>query len=215
MILIGITGKAGSGKDTVGNILHERHNFACVAFASPIKAMICQLLNVPRKIWDDRVWREMDLPIFGCSPRVLAQTIGTEWGRLTISDDLWLDLALEQVKSKKNQPRWAITDVRFENEATKIRELGGHILHVERVVSSVGSVGHASEGGIKVQDQDSVMHNYTGLPELYSQVNEYISYIADVEQTKEDRAQIKRNEEDAARVKNLKAEAAKRKRSRR
>ena len=48
-MLIGITGKAGAGKDTVGAILKDKLNMDTYAFARPLKNTINTLFS-----WDDR-----------------------------------------------------------------------------------------------------------------------------------------------------------------
>ena len=39
-MIIGLAGYAGAGKDTVGNILIEKHNFRRIAFADKIRSFI-------------------------------------------------------------------------------------------------------------------------------------------------------------------------------
>ena len=39
-MLVGITGKAGSGKDTVGDYLVKSHGFKKIALADPIKRLV-------------------------------------------------------------------------------------------------------------------------------------------------------------------------------
>jgi dephospho-CoA kinase len=43
--IIGLTGYAGSGKDTVRNILEAKHGFDGIAFADPIRDMLTALLE--------------------------------------------------------------------------------------------------------------------------------------------------------------------------
>ena len=46
MRLIGITGAARSGQDTIGDYLRIRHGFTTLSFAAPLKRMICTMLEV-------------------------------------------------------------------------------------------------------------------------------------------------------------------------
>ena len=146
-MLIGLAGEAGSGKDAAGTILKHWHGFTLLALAYPIKEMICGLLRVSMDMWDDRVWRETVIPLYKKSPRQLAQTIGTEWGRLCVHEDMWMDRLLAESKAL-GPTRLAITDVRFDNEALRIQSFGGHIIKVIRPGAGLG-VTHPSERGLQ------------------------------------------------------------------
>src|SRR5687768_3384285 len=119
MRIIGITGRAGSGKDTVADYLVERHGFVKIAFADPIKQMLRQL-GVD---CTDRSSKEQPHPIYGKSPRQMAQYLGTEWMRNLIHPNGWVLAAQARVKtithltSLEEVPSVhgiVISDVRFE-----------------------------------------------------------------------------------------------------
>ena len=196
MIIIGISGKGGSGKDTVGEILKEQHNFAITSFAWPIKKMLCEgLLGVSIDKWDDREWREA--PLGGAygdrTPRYLAQTLGTEWGRHLIANDLWLDLALDRLDDEF--PFVAITDLRFRNEADRIRSYPyGHTIHVHRTENEgVGNPAHPSEMGIENKDGDFHINNFGTIEDLEEQVAQVVKRVLELQQ--ED---VERNADEAA-----------------
>ncbi len=48
--LIGLTGPAGSGKDTVADFLVARHGYTKLAFADKLRAEICDAYNVPEQL---------------------------------------------------------------------------------------------------------------------------------------------------------------------
>lgn len=185
--IIGLAGRAGSGKDTVGEMLRDGHAFGLTSFAYPIKIMLCGLLGVTMDKWDDREWRET--PLGGAygerTPRYLAQTLGTEWGRGQVSATLWLDLALEAVEDE--WPQVAITDVRFDNEAHRIRELGGFLVFVHRngEDSGTNNNGHISERGVRPAFNDFHINNFGSLEELESQVNQVVQRINEIEAERE------------------------------
>lgn len=174
MLIVGLAGAAGCGKDTVGEILKEEHGFYLTSFAFPIKRMVTQLLGHDVDKWHDREWRETPVPILGVTPRYMAQSLGTEWGRHCISPSIWLDLCLESIAEELvDDSKVAITDVRFENEATKIRALeGGQIVHVTRSnLVGVGEVGHASEVGLMGYAGDRFVDNDGDLADLKERVH--------------------------------------------
>ena len=176
--IIGIHGKAGSGKDTVADYLLDfwRSDFRSLAFADPIRSAMKEIFG-----WDDSHFQhpkknEVD-PVFNISPRKAMQLLGTEWGRNLVNDKLWLILA-----EKKTEPligagfNVLFRDCRFENEAEWIRKNGGVIWHIERdaknITSGAGTEkAHVSEAGIKFVKGDKRINNNETLGYLYDAVD--------------------------------------------
>jgi hypothetical protein len=190
-MLIGIAGPAGCGKDTVGEILRENQGFNIISFAAPLKKIVCNLLGYGPEKWDDRKWRESCNEIWDCSPRHMAQTLGTEWGRHTIKESIWLDLALAEFDNADGDLDIAITDVRFRNEADTIRspEWGGYILHVHRTFQDAPGVEinrkHPSEQGIGNPDvEDFHINNFGTAKDLEAQVNQVVYRILKLQEQK-------------------------------
>lgn len=144
--IIGITGRAGVGKDTLADYLELGHGYYRYSLAMPLKRGIEEMFSLSPTVWD-RENKERVIPWIGKSPRQLAQTLGTEWGRHLVADDIWLR-CLGQVID--NLPSTAeglvIPDVRFENEANYIRARGGVVIRVLRDVEPVNA--HMSEAGL-------------------------------------------------------------------
>ena len=163
--LIGITGKAGSGKDTVGDAIQadfgvqvNRHSFA-----EPLKEMLAELLQVPFEMLDgktekSREWREKPLRKLGKSPRELLLTLGTEWGRDMVHEDLWVIMAGQRFDRLETGAYF--TDVRFPNEAEWIKARGGVVIELRKLDAadfSTAAVGHASEAGVPHYCVDAVV----------------------------------------------------------
>lgn len=143
--LIGIAGRAGSGKDTAGSHLVEQHGFQQYAFADPIRAMLGALGAFPAADLINRDTKEVVIDWLGKSPRQMAQTLGTEWGRELVHPQLWVLMAQRRWDAAKAAGHsLVITDVRFENEARWIRSQGGHVIGLDRPGVEVVSA-HASE----------------------------------------------------------------------
>lgn len=161
MKLIGLTGKAGSGKDTAADYLVQNYGFVKYSFAGPLKEML-KVIGVD---CDNRDTKERKHPVFGVSPRRMAQTLGTEWMRECVSDNGWLLLADQFIKNTLPEvPGIVISDVRFENEARFLRGKNGMIIHVVRDTAPVE--GHASEAGVKFSDEDRCLMNDKTVPDL-------------------------------------------------
>lgn len=188
MRLVALTGKAGVGKDTVGAILHRHHGFSTQSFAGPLKAALADLLEVPRSLWENREWKERPLPDLGVSPRRLAQTLGTEWGREMIHPDLWVKLAARRWESYKARASHVpeafkgdlaglvFTDCRFDNEADWVRSEGGLVVHVIRVnVAEVES--HKSEEGVRRYKGDRYIVNDGTIEDLKPEVAHLVRYM--------------------------------------
>ena len=169
--LIGISGAAGSGKDTLARGIAATDVYFIHHFADPIKQAVNIMFGFEMADWDDREWKEGHLDGFDeVSPRFLAQTLGTEWGRHVIDTDLWLKLAQRKYdKVSKtatlNQGRimgmgMIIPDVRFENEAQWIVDEGGLMLHIERPgQEQISESSHASEAGFDPALIHEVVYN--------------------------------------------------------
>ena len=166
-------------------LLHFPQRCASMSFAYPIKQMVCYLIGESVEKWDDREWRETQIKLFGKSPRELAQTIGTEWGRNCVGPDMWLDLALSHIDFANEQSKWCITDVRFRNEADRIRTfLGGHIIHVHRVETDCSNAaqGHLSEEGIgRSCTEDFHINNFGTVEQLEEQVKLVVARVVALE----------------------------------
>ena len=128
--IIGITGRAGSGKDTVGQFLVERYGFERIAFADPLK-------RIAREIgWDGGKEDAGNCAHCGMlQGRTLLQVLGTEGLRQHLGKNVWIDALLRHIVTTRaltGQSRWVITDVRYTNEADMIQAHDGHVWRVVR-----------------------------------------------------------------------------------
>jgi hypothetical protein len=177
-LLIGLCGPAGCGKDTVADMLVKHGAFHRYAFAAPIKSMVGTMLGLHDGIWEDRKWKESVIPWLGKSPRQLAQTLGTEWGRQHVHRDLWLMLGMQRwdVVRQSVSPRFVITDVRFDNEAQAIKQAGGTVWLVEREgVAPVAS--HVSEKGVSPALIEGRVKNNGTLDQLEANMQHWVGFL--------------------------------------
>lgn len=174
MMLVGVTGRAGAGKDTIADYLVRGHGFDKLSFAAPLKAMLAAA-GMPEPA--NREDKEKPVPGFSFTWREAAQTLGTEWGRRR-DPDIWVKLVEMQIRrtvtlyaAYPDQVRFVLSDVRFENEAAMIRSLGGKVLFVHgRAVDLGESAGHASEAGIAFTSRDFLIDNSGTLSLTLAQV---------------------------------------------
>jgi hypothetical protein len=169
--LIGLSGPARSGKDTIGSMLQSAYYVQTLSFAEPIREGLRGIMGLTDEHFHGTL-KEVTLPWLGKSPRQLMQTLGTEWGRAIINDNIWLILAGRKIDEwQELREHVVITDVRFENEATFIRERGGVVWHIRRGDAPKVNA-HASESGIAVQPEDVVIYNNGTLEDLFDNVAE-------------------------------------------
>lgn len=165
--LIGITGYAGSGKDTFADHLVDICRYQKLSFATPIKEALNAIFGWSMRDWNSRRWKESPRPeANGKTPRYLAQTLGTEWGRDTIDPDIWVKLTLERARISPRPV--VIADVRFPNEANLIRENGGVLVRIERP-EIVPNLEHPSEQFVRDIQPDVHVFNIKGIDELEAQ----------------------------------------------
>lgn len=168
--IIGLAGRKQSGKTTAAEYL-VKCGFVRQSFADPIKNMVSTLFkdlgHEERLSFLLNDGKEFLLPDICKSPRWMMQTLGTEWGRNLIDPDLWVEAARKKVLSTRDSV--VFDDVRFENEATMIRNLGGLIIHIDR--GDLVTDSHASEQGIRDHADDAFIDNDHSLTDFLIDVN--------------------------------------------
>jgi hypothetical protein len=163
-MIIGLTGYAQSGKDTVAKILIEKYQYERVAFADAIRELLYDMnpnyhdtllqQSVNRIGWDEL---KKDPTI-----RRMLQNLGVG-ARKILGDDVWVIAALH--KMSDTTKNYVITDVRFENEAVMIKQLDGELWRVKRPgVEAVND--HISEHELDGYKVDRILHNGGTLEEL-------------------------------------------------
>ena len=170
-MIIGLTGYAQSGKDSVANILVENYGYQRIAFADPIRDLLYAtnpMLKEGYRVkglvdvygWD-RV--KVDYP----EARRLLQELGVG-ARKVFGDMFWVKQALRQLEVEGN---FVIADVRYPNEAKAIREhQGSQIWRVKRSgVDAVNS--HESESAMDGEKVDQIFVNNGTLEDLKVLIN--------------------------------------------
>ena len=150
--IVGISGKAGSGKDTLAALLVKQHGYHRRALADPIRELLNDRFDWDPEFWNSREWKETRNAAAGNkSPRDWSQWLGTEVGRGLAGDDVWVN-ALARDWALMEYPLLVVPDIRFNNEAEWIRSIGGIMVNVTRPgVAPVRS--HRSEAGV---DEDLI-----------------------------------------------------------
>ena len=178
-LLIGIAGRARSGKDTAAQHLVNNHGFQAYAFADPLRDGLMHMFNLsPCDLDDDK--KEQPIPWLGKSPRELMQLLGTEWGRDMVHPELWLLLAAQNLdliaRTHDTANGLVVTDLRFNNEADFIRNRGGVVIHMDRA-SAPAVAPHSSENGIWTAPGDLWLPNDGTFDELFANVDRAVDKL--------------------------------------
>lgn len=133
MRIIGLMGAEQAGKSTVAKYLRAQ-GFETVSFAGPFKLMLEVLGLSPEQLHGS----EKEVPtdkLCGKTPRHAMKTLGSEWGRRHIGDDIWVKALRDQligIECIEPGGLYVIEDVRFDNEVRMIESLGGEIWLIRR-----------------------------------------------------------------------------------
>lgn len=179
-MLIGICGKAGSGKDTIGNHLVRKYNFEQIALADPLKRLVKDVFVLDDHTVYNRDAREQELKNWPrWSVRKLLQYVGTEMFRGHIDEDIWVKSLWLRVQSNPNT-NYVVTDIRFPNELKYFVENGGkNFVSLKTVRNGYdGNVGLASHESEKYDlETDYIIANDSDIPTLYSNVDKIMDLI--------------------------------------
>lgn len=162
LTLIGLAGRAGTGKDTVAAHLAERYNALLYALANPIRGALAGAFGLGDELVD-RSLKEQPVPWLGQSPRRLMQSLG-DWGRELCGADVWLRVAERVVAEAEHAPEYdycpalIVMDLRYDNEAEWLRQRGGTVVHLRRP-DAPPVAAHSSEAGVRFVAGDVTLDN--------------------------------------------------------
>lgn len=172
-MLIGITGKARSGKDTLANFIADKHsNVYLTHWADSLKDMLIGFFGCSYEDVYTGAGKARHNEFWGMTNRELLQTIGTDALRNGFRNDVWIKIM--DLKLDKNQDKdiIIIPDTRFNNEAEYIRDKGGIVIEVVRGKNgelSNKELEHSSEKGIDKTLISYIVYNNEGLDNLKKQ----------------------------------------------
>lgn len=170
-MIIGLTGFAQTGKDTVAKVLCGNHNYERRAFADNVRSFVYDLdIEGLRLVVDTMGW-EKAKQLY--TVRRWLQKVGLS-ARNILGENVWITSVTSNLTPFD---KVVITDVRFLNEAEAIKNLGGEIWRVER--PGVGPVNdHISETELMSIEIDHVITNVGTFEELELLVNQKMSSYA-------------------------------------
>lgn len=186
---VGIAGKKYTGKNTFAEMLKKEMEddgvkVAITGFANPLKLSVYRLFTGDMEASEEEAvkWVDDRKGSFGVSTytekfdvdvdltfRQFLQRYGTESHRQTFEDDFWITQTL-------NGEKWSsydfvlVADVRFENEAEAILDLGGPVFCMKRDTPEDGDQ-HASEKELSNHFVDMYVNNQGNMDQLQASAN--------------------------------------------
>jgi hypothetical protein len=174
-LLIGMTGYAQAGKDSLADCLAHNHGYVKVGFSDALWNMALEINPwlivygcIPVRLkWIAYRYDYTDCKKFPAVRKYL-QWLG-EMVRNVLGEDTWINTLMRRVEEIREGGRnCIITNVRYENEGIAVQDSGGQIILVER--EGVGPVNnHISDAGLCFPMAVAVVHNNWGFEELEQQ----------------------------------------------
>lgn len=189
-MIIGLTGKLESGKDTIADYLVEKYGFDKVGFADELYRGVCGLFGIDLEI--AQAWKNPDYGIkveitglvsgtkleYGeFTWREFLQRFGTEMARECWDEDFWIDRFERKYLEDSASDFLVVKDVRYNNEALCLGSHGGTIWEVLRPGKDGDS--HESEAGIDERHIDGEIMNNASLEELYETLDWWMKELTD------------------------------------
>lgn len=197
--IIGFMGTKGHGKDTCASFLIKERGYLQASFAKALYEEVACAFGVTVEFLQNRTTKEtplselalekcIDVSFVECfledtrqtgpdaisaqrSPREILQIWGTEYRRHRGIDSYWVDI-VGRLIAQNPEGKYVITDVRYPNEHTYLREMGAKLVRVRRpdleaqeALLADATAMHSSETAAKSLSADAVFVNEVGFLE--------------------------------------------------
>lgn len=192
--IIGITGRAGAGKDTLAKMIKkeiDRHFWVdsrITSLAEPLKKIAGEVFGfTTAQLYGPSEERNKPDPRWArddgrgpLTPREALQTLGTEWGR-ALHPDVWIRKLID-THARMGDVVTIVPDVRFDNEARAIQNFGGVVIRVDRPGAASALTGeaatHASEAGVSLDLLNATVANDGDLRKLADAARGIVAKLA-------------------------------------
>jgi len=181
-MIIGLAGKARSGKDTIGDWLKSERGFFTLHFASALKEIVGKKLF---NLSDEQLYgnlKEVVDPNWGLSPRQILQEAGTKLRE--VHPELWTKFIERILREEAGKGiDMVVCDVRFPNEKTMLEKVAEDtktqlllikVIRTDYVLPS----NHISETAFDNDDDwDYVLEAETGIDGLIQKFAQFLTYV--------------------------------------
>lgn len=184
-MIIGITGKKGSGKSSIADYIVDKYGYTQMSWADPLKATIYAFFGItPEQEYEMKndpgikvlLIDDSEQPIIHEQTlRKFEQVLGTEVGREIFGEDHWVNLLDDRYSYGEND-NIVISDCRFPNEYNWIKNRDGIIINVVRPHLDDADM-HESETHELGYDYQ-IKNTHNALSWLYGDVDAIMGLIA-------------------------------------
>lgn len=116
-----LSGKAGSGKDTLADYLVEKYNFIKISFADELKKQVSKKYKIHLNYFYSREGKKKIVRVYDgqkfVNTSLRSLLINEANTQKSINSDVWVETVIERIKNlKQENKRIVIPDFRFPNE---------------------------------------------------------------------------------------------------
>jgi len=155
MRVIGLLGRAGSGKSTAARYLRDHHGADVTGLAVPLKEMAREIWEFSSdQLYGDAAVKERVDERWNMSPRTVMQRLGQS-ARQHLGPKVWIN-GLRLAINASHAQFVVVEDVRYENEAQAFAEAGWSVVKIVNPMrESEADSNHPSEAQV-----DTAMYDY-------------------------------------------------------
>lgn len=136
--IIAICGAKRSGKDTIADVLVTSYGYKKIKIAEHLKSMLQVVFGFSEDQLESNKKDEVD-PIWGVTPRVLMQYMGTDIMQYDIQNiipnigrTIWIKRVVDTYIEKNKHQKYVISDLRFVHEYDALLKYNAYIIQVRR-----------------------------------------------------------------------------------
>jgi hypothetical protein len=169
------------GKTTVAKYIATMWGFKHMSFADPLRAIIHTLyrqagISTPmiKYYMHNKEGKETLIPEFGKTYRYMIRTLGTEWGRDMIDENMWTNILVNRVRRAKANPntKFIVDDTRFKSEWNTTRyNFNAELWEVRNENLEIVHTEHRSEGELHTTPKNVLIKNNGTLVDLYNTIH--------------------------------------------
>ncbi len=154
-MIIGLSGKARAGKDTLFAYLSYR-GFVRASYAEELKKRVRRDFQLTMEHTDGKLKEVPSDRLGGFSPRELMIDYGNMFRKY--NSNYWVDSLMASLKTQPPEAKVVITDVRYPNEAAAIKAAKGILIRIERHSSRDAMINEKT----KLSISETALDQYVG-----------------------------------------------------